>query len=101
MPSDFTVILDRFVHLGNESGAFGAGDPSLFKGKDFDAPPFSCPNVNPEERAVLFFQSIDVDNTRNVIQINGSNLFGGIPRSSTDSAVSRIWNGNVALVEAN
>lgn len=98
MPCDFTVILHQTAHLGDDEEMFGTAP---FKGKDFDSDRFSCPNVKSSERAVLFFQTRDVDNARNVIQINGSDLFGGIPVSSTGGAESPIWNGNVALVEAN
>jgi hypothetical protein len=47
------------------------------------------------------FQTRSVHAARNVIRINGSDLFGGIPVSTTGSAESPIWNGNVLLVEAN
>jgi hypothetical protein len=96
MPCDYTIILHQTAHVGDDKDMFG---PAPFKGKDFDSDRFSCPNVKSSEQAVLFFQTRDVDNARNVIQINGSDLFGGIPVSSTGGAESPIWNGNVALVE--
>jgi hypothetical protein len=98
MGSDFTVVLHQTAHLGNEEGMFGTAP---FKGPTFDSPPFSCPNVDPSQRAVLLFQTRDVNSAQNVIRINGSDLFGGIPVSTTGSEESPIWNGNVALVEAN
>jgi hypothetical protein len=98
MGSDFSVILHQTAHLGNEPGVFGTAP---FKGPTFDSPPFSCPNVDPSQRAVLMFQTRSVHAARNVIRINGSDLFGGIPVSTTGSAESPIWNGNVLLVEAN
>jgi hypothetical protein len=98
MGSDFTVILHQSAHLGNEPGVLG---PAPFKGPTFDSPPFSCPNVDPSQRAVLLFQTSNVQSAKNVIRINGSDLFGGIPVSTTASDESLIWNGNVALVEAN
>jgi hypothetical protein len=96
MPCDFTVIMHRTVHVGDEPGLFGTAP---YEGSAFSALPFACPNVNPRERAVLFFQSRDVDNPRSKILINGIPLFGGLPVSSTGGAESPIWNGNVALVE--
>jgi hypothetical protein len=50
--------------------------------------------VNPDEAAVLMFQSRDVDHSRNIITINGSNVSGGIPVSPSKDA----WNGNVMLI---
>jgi hypothetical protein len=98
MPCDYTVILHQTAHVGDDEDMFGTAP---FVGKDFDSNRFSCPNVDSSEQAVLFFQTRDVDNAKNVIQINGRDLFGGIPVSSTGDAESPIWNGNVALVEAN
>jgi hypothetical protein len=98
MPCDFTVIMHQTAHVGDDEDMFGTAP---FKGKDFDSDRFSCPNVDSGLRAVLFFQTRDVDNATNVIQINGSDLFGGIPVSSTGDAESPIWNSNVLLVERN
>jgi hypothetical protein len=97
MPCDYTVIMHQTAHLGDDPSMFG---PAPFKGKDFDSDRFSCPNVKSSERAVLYFQTRDVDSDKNVIHINGSHLFGGIPVSSGGGDESPIWNGNVALVEA-
>jgi hypothetical protein len=98
MPCDYTVIVHQTVHVGDNPDMFGTAP---FKGTDFNSAGFSCPNVKSSERAVVFFQTRDVDNANNVIQINGHDLFGGVPVSSTDDAESPFWNGNVALVGRN
>jgi hypothetical protein len=98
MPCDYTVIMHQTAHVGDDEDAFGTAP---FKGQDFESDRFSCPNVKSSERAVVFFQTRDVDYATNVIQINGRDLFGGIPVSSTGDAESPFWNGNVALVERN
>lgn len=98
MASDFTVIMSTRAHLGNESGLFG---DVPFVGPEIELPLFSCPNVDRSQRAVLLFQTSNVHSPFNVIRINGSALFGGIPVNSTGGDQPLIWNGNVALVEAN
>ena len=102
MPCDFTIILPEIMHLGDEEGMFADAPlfPDAFQGHESRPLRFGCPNNVREERAVLFFQTRDVDLATNAIQINGSDLFGGIPVSSTGDAESPIWNGNVALVDA-
>jgi hypothetical protein len=42
------------------------------------------------------FQSRDVDHQRNIFQINGVNVFGGLPASPDRNT----WNGNILLVES-
>jgi len=95
MASNFTVVLFTRQHFGNEQGTFNDIEPDVpFVGpaKDF---PFNCPNVDPSETACLKFQSRDVDHRGNVFQINGVNVFGGLPVSPSRDA----WNGNILLVE--
>jgi hypothetical protein len=60
--------------------------------KDFS---FDCPHVDPRETAFLMFQSRDVDHQRNLFQINGIDVFGGLPASPTRDS----WNGNILLIE--
>jgi hypothetical protein len=98
MASDFTVIIHQPVHLGNESGLFGPG--IQWAGPLFETG-FPCPNVNSSQRAVLMFQTRSVQTARSTIKINNSTLADGIPVSSTGTSESPIWNGNVAIVEAN
>lgn len=96
MSADFTIVISVRQGFGNEPGYLNSIEPDVpFVGptKDFT---FSCPNVNPNEAAVLMFQSRDVDSSRNIITINGSNVFGGIPVSPNKDT----WNGNVMLIAA-
>lgn len=95
MATNFTVILFQRQHFGNEPGVFNDIEPNVpFAGstKDFS---FDCPGVNPSETAFLMFQSRDVDHQRNIFQINGVDVFGGLPASPARDA----WNGNILLVE--
>ena len=95
MSADFTIIVNVRQGFGNEPGYLNSIEPNVpFVGptKDFT---FSCPNINPNESAVLMFQSRDVDVTRNIITINSRNVPGGIPVSPNKNT----WNGNVLLVE--
>ena len=93
--TDFTVILFTRQHFGNQPGIFEDIEPSVpFAGatKDYS---FDCPNVNPNQTAVLMFQSRDVDHPRNVFQINGVSVYGGLPVSPNRNT----WNSNTLLVE--
>ena len=97
MTTNFIVILFQRQHLGNEQGTFNDIEPTVpFVGptKDFS---FNCPNIDPDETAFLTFQSRDVDHQRNVCQINGVNVFGGLPASPNRNT----WNGNILLVARN
>jgi len=95
MATNFIVILFQRQHFGNEQGTFNDIEPNVpFVGptKDFS---FNCPNVDPGESAFLMFQSRDVDHQRNVFQINGVDVFGGLPASPSRDT----WNGNILLIE--
>ena len=95
MATNFTVILFQRQHFGNEPGSFNDIEPNVpFAGsaKDFS---FDCPGVNPGETAFLMFQSRDVDHQRNIFQVNGVDVFGGLPASPARDA----WNGNILLIE--
>lgn len=95
MGATFTVIQFQRQHFGNEPGSFDDIEPDVpFVGaaKEFV---FDCPHVDRNDAACLLFQSRDVTHRRNVLQVNGIDVFGGLPMSpSRDS-----WNGNVLLVE--
>ena len=96
MSADFTIVISVRQGFGNEPGYLNSIEPNVpFVGptKDFT---FSCPNVNPGEPAMLMFQSRDVDSSRNIITVNGSNVSGGIPVSPNKDT----WNGNVMLIGA-
>src|SRR5215470_5571482 len=95
MATNFTVILFQRQHFGNEPGVFNDIEPNVpFAGsaKDFA---FDCPGINPSETAFLIFQSRDVEHRRNIFQINGVDVFGGLPASPARDA----WNGNILLIE--
>ena len=96
MATNFTVILFQRQHFGNEPGTFNDIEPNVpFAGstKDFS---FDCPGVNPSETAFLMFQSRDVDHQKNIFQVNGVDVFGGLPASPSRDA----WNGNILLIES-
>jgi hypothetical protein len=95
MGTSFTVVQSQRQHFGNQPGSFNNIEPDVpFVGaaKEYV---FDCPHVNPAETAILLFQSRDVSHPRNVLQINGSQVYGGLPVSPARET----WNGNVLLVE--
>jgi hypothetical protein len=95
MAMNFTVILFQRQHFGDQQDAWDAWEPNVpFVGlkKDFS---FNCPDVDPGETAILMFQSIGVSRPTNVLQVNGVDVFGGLPRVRA----ANNWSGNVLLVE--
>jgi hypothetical protein len=79
--TNFTVILFQRQHFGNEPDILNDIEctvPFAGSAKDFL---FDCPDVDPSETAFLIFQSRDVDHQRNIFQINGVDVFGGLPAS--------------------
>lgn len=95
MATNFTVILFQRQHFGARAGVFDDVEPNVpFAGRSKTFA-FDCPNVLPGEAAVLLFQSRDVDHARNVFEVNGIGVFGGLPVSPARDS----WNGNVLLVE--
>ena len=95
MATNYTVVLFSRQHLGNEAGVFNDVEPNVVfvgRAKDF---PFDCPGINTAEAAVLMFQSRDVDHQRNILRVNGVDVFGGLPASPARDE----WNGNILLVE--
>ena len=95
MATNYTVVLFSRQHIGNDPGVFNDVEPNVVfvgRAKDF---PFDCPGVNSAEAAFLMFQSRDVDHQRNVLRVNGVDVFGGLPASPARDA----WNGNILLVE--
>jgi len=96
MATDFTTVLDKAKHFGNEQGTFNDVKPTVtFAGptRDFS---FDCPNVNPGETAFLMFQSRDIDNQRNIFRVNGIDIDGGLPVSPSKDT----WNGNIVLISS-
>ena len=95
MATNYTVVLFSRQHIGNEAGVFNDVEPNVVfvgRAKDF---PFDCPGINTAEAAVLMFQSRDVDHQRNILRVNGVDVFGGLPASPARDE----WNGNILLVE--
>jgi hypothetical protein len=95
MGSDFTVIIRVRQHFGDDQGSM----PGAFVGNN-NSYPFSCPNVDSTQEAVLLFQTLSVDHDKNFIAINSSGatgepeVYGGIPVSRSNQD----WNGNVMLI---
>ena len=102
MALDFTVILFQRQHFGNEPNYLSMNAPFVGKSKDYS---FDCPNVNPNETAILLFQSYDVTTGRNRFRINGVEVFGGLPVGPEGKSVGagqrlNILMSNVLLVES-
>ena len=92
---NFTVVQYQRQHFGNQPGSFNDIEPDVpFVGvaKEYV---FDCPHVNPAETAILLFQSRDVSHSRNILHINGSQVYGGLPVSPSRDT----WNGCVLLIE--
>ena len=95
MATNFTVILFQRQHFGSRGGVFDDVEPSVpFAGRSKTFA-FDCPHIQPREAAFLLFQSRDVDHARNLFQVNGIGVFGGLPVSPARDS----WNGNVLLIE--
>ena len=95
MTTNFTVILFQRQQFGNEPGSFDDVElhvPFVGAMKSYS---FDCPGINSGETAFLIFQSRDVDHSKNIFQVNGVDVFGGLPASPTRDA----WNGNILLIE--
>ena len=117
MPMDFTVIQSVRQRFGEKS--FGrrrpqfpleSAAPFVGKAKNY---PFSCPNVDRKERAVLQFESIGVEaekfrtvplpGRRNILQINRIDIPGGITPGSEDYEQDdqQFWRTHSLVVGAN
>jgi hypothetical protein len=95
MATDFTVLLPRRRHVGNNPEIFDKVDPGLPFAGPVASVSFDCPGIDPTETALLMFQSRHVDHPRNILRINSVDVPGGLPIS----AVRDGWNANVVLVE--
>src|SRR6266404_5545704 len=95
MAMNFTVILFSRQHFGADRDAFARGEfsqvPFVGLTKDYS---FDCPNVNASETGFLLFQSRGVQWPPNVLQINGVDVYGGLPVTPSGG-----WAGNIMLVE--
>lgn len=95
MATTYTVVLFSRQHLGNAPGLFDEAEPDVVFAGPVKEVPFACPGVDAAETALLMFQSRDVDHRRNVLRVNGVDVFGGLPVSPARNA----WNGNILLLE--
>jgi hypothetical protein len=95
MASNYTVILFQRQHFGDEPGTFDDVEPNVPFAGPAKSYSFDCPGVDPGETAFLMFQSRDVDHPGNIFQVNGVDVFGGLPASPARDA----WNGNILLIE--
>ena len=95
MASSFTIVLFQRQHFGARAGTFNDVEPNVpFAGRSKSFV-FDCPHVEAREPAYLMFQARDVDHPRNIFEVNGLGVFGGLPVSPARDS----WNGNVLLVE--
>ena len=88
--SDFTVIFGDRYHFGSHAGVFN--DPAAYGTERIDGEidfagtertfEFETPGADPNEPAVLLFQSFDVTVPFNTLEINGYALSGGIPTAA-------------------
>src|SRR5262245_35542288 len=95
MATNFIVILFQRQHFGSDPGTFNDMEPMVpFVGptNDFAS---NCRAVDTSGTACLMFQSRDVDHQRNVLRVNGVDVFGGLPASPGRET----WNGNILLRE--
>lgn len=114
MALDFTVVIQVRQRFGNQANT---GNVDI--GLEFDAPfvgtekeyRFQCRNVDSNQTAILLYQTQGVG-VRQRMEINGQQIFGGIPASTDVAPITHIspppggveilkfaqWNGNVMLV---
>jgi hypothetical protein len=104
MGSNYTVIIRRRQHFGVNpnifDGEFPHGVPS-FVGLEQDYT-FDCPDVDPVEIAVLFYNAYavhsEMDSPLNRFEINGGQLYGGLYPQSGSAGYS-LWATQELLVE--
>ena len=106
MGMDYTVIIASRKRFGDnkiEDSDIETEAPFFGLAEEF---PFTCPNVNRAQRAVLQFESQGVGN-RNVVTINGTDIAGGItpgpvevdgPQTSTGPMA--LWKSHCLIVPA-
>lgn len=94
MAIDYRVIFQVRQWFGDGSArgddhgtAFDDWETAPFVGvsKDYE---FECPNIDPTQEAVLQFQALGVG-TKNILRINGQDIFGGLTASPLDNEVKR------------
>ena len=83
MAVDYTIIIRVRQRFGDDKSEplepqLETGAPFVGASKEFA---FATPNVDRSQDAILQFQSLGVSHRANVIQINGTGLFGGLSTS--------------------
>ena len=86
MATNFTVILFQRQHFGNEPGTFNDVEPNVPFAGAVESRSLRLPERDSSEAAFLMFQSRDVDHPRNMFQVNGIGVFGGLPASPAREA---------------
>lgn len=105
MAMDFTVVItvrQRFGDRDEDDVAQETIAPFVGAEKSYD---FQCPNVDPNQEAILLFQCQGANIQQN-LEINGQQIFGGIPSSvevvtvpdPTRFLFRAQWNGNIMLI---
>jgi len=92
MGVNYTVILFSRQHFGDEQGSLFPGVQFVGKTKDYT---FDCPDVDPNETAVLLYNSYDVTSPRDRFEINGKQLYGGL----YEAPGGHTWASHELLVE--
>ena len=111
MALDYTVVMSvrqRFVDSEDDfrETSLEIEAPSVGAMKEFS---FSCPKVDRSQHAILQFQSLGITHRKNILQLNGTNVFGGLSRSIDISAaespqttfvfVRQIWMSHHLLIQ--
>ena len=106
MALDFTVVItvrQRFGDSQDDDTGQETDAPFVGSEKQFN---FRCPNVDGSQQAILLFQCQGA-NVQQSLEINGQQIFGGIPSSVEfvtvpDPALVLAraqWNGNIMLIQ--
>ncbi|MEM7280543.1 MAG: hypothetical protein AAF438_02765 [Pseudomonadota bacterium] len=80
MATDFTVIQGVRQQFGaaDETQGGEASAPFVGPSKEF---PFETARVDRNQHAILQFQSFGVQHRRNILRVNGTDVFGGLTTS--------------------
>jgi hypothetical protein len=92
MGINYTVILFSRQHFGDEEGSLFPNVQFVGQEKTYT---FDCPEINPNETAILVYNSYDVTSPRDRFEINGKQLYGGL----YEGPGGRTWASHELLVE--
>lgn len=97
MAVDFTVIRAVRARFGDTTEVLAGEEqaPHVGVAENFA---FNCPEVDPDQMAVLEFESVDVTVGGNVMMLNGKPLSAPI-RKTPGSGANAVWTANVVLVD--